>query len=194
MRKFRLEICLLACTIIIVSGCTNSTPASTKESNAPAVTSKASPTASIAPASSSKSSPDAAPVTASPDQAQADSSAANLTYTNKNLGFSLELPASWENKYSIEAIDNSVLFLHTESDLQTSAQGVLFAVIRYPGKMTKEQALIGAGSTRSLLFTTDNYTYVLITPTGVEYSEETEEEYLRMSADIAWILKTVQKY
>lgn len=180
MQKFQLKICLFACTIIVLSGCTNSTPTSTKESNSPVVTSKASPTASIAPTS--------------PDQTQANPSAASLTYTNKNLGFSLELPASWENKYSIDEIDNSVGFLHTESDLKTSAQGLLFAIIRYPGKMTNEQALIGGGGTRSLVFTTDNYSYVLITPTGVEYSDETEDDYLEMSADIAWILKTVKKY
>jgi ribulose-5-phosphate 4-epimerase/fuculose-1-phosphate aldolase len=116
-----------------------------------------------------------------------------LTYTNKDLGFSLELPASWENKYSIDELDNSVAFLHTESKLKTRAQGELFAIIRYPGKMTNEQAQNGAGM-RSLVFTTDKYSYVLATPSGVEYSDETEDDYLKMSADIASILKTVKKY
>ena len=135
------------------------------------------------------------PVTTSTGKTQVDSSAAYLTYyTNKNLGFSLELPASWENKYSIEELGNVVSFLHTESNLKTSAQGVVFVVIRYPGKMTKEQVLLGGGGMRKLLFTTDNYTYVLATPTGVEYSDDTEADYLKMSADITWILKTVKKY
>lgn len=195
MRKIQLKICLFAFTIIVFTGCTNSTTStSAKESNSPVVTSKASPTASIAPTSSSKSSPNATPVTTSPEKTQVDLSAAYLTYTNKNLGFSLELPASWENKYSIDELDNTVAFLHTESKLKSGAQGQLFVIIRYPGKMTKEQALIGGGGMRSLLFTTDTYTYVLITPTGVEYSDETEDDYLKMSADIAWILKTVKKY
>ncbi|WP_310830687.1 hypothetical protein [Paenibacillus pedocola] len=191
MQKSQLKIYLFAFTIIVFSGCTNSTPASTKESNSPVVTSKASPTVSIAP-TSLKSSPDATPVTTSPDQTQVDSSAAYLTYTNKNLGFSLELPSSWENKYSIEEIDNYVAFLHTDSNLKTRAQGELFVIIRYPGNMTNEQVLLGGGGMRSLVFTTDKYSYVLATPTGVEYSDETEDDYLKMSADIPWILKTVK--
>lgn len=124
---------------------------------------------------------------------QADSSAAYLTYTNKNLGFSLELPASWENKYSIDVLENSVAFLHTQSKLKSGAQGELFVIIRYPGKMTNAQVLLGGGGMRSLVFTTDKYTYVLATPTGVEYSDETEDDYLNMSADIPSILKTVKK-
>ncbi len=134
------------------------------------------------------------PVTTPPDQTQADSSAAYLTYSNKDLGFSLELPASWKNKYSIKEIDNYVAFLHTESKLKTRAQGELFVIIRYPGKMTNEQVLLGGGGMRSLVFTTDKYSYVLATPTGVEYSDETEDDYRKMSADIPWILKTVKKY
>lgn len=193
MRKFQLEICLFALTIIVFTGCTNSTSTSPKESNSPVVTSKASPTTLIAP-TSSKGSPDTTSVTTSPDKTQVDFSADYLTYTNKNLGFSLELPSSWENKYSIDELDNTVAFLHTESKLKSGAQGQLFVIIRYPGKMTNEQALIGGGGMRSLLFTTDTYSYVLITPTGVEYSDETEDDYLKMSADIAWILKTVKKY
>ncbi|MNI59366.1 hypothetical protein D3C73_1145250 [compost metagenome] len=121
------------------------------------------------------------------------SSKSSLTYTNKNLGFSLEIPASWEDKYSIEEIDNCVAFLHTESNENSRAQGQLFAIIRYPGIMTNEQAQNGAGM-RSLVFTTDTYSYVLAYPSGVEYTDETEEDYLKMSADIAGILKTVKKY
>ncbi|WP_150271880.1 hypothetical protein [Paenibacillus tepidiphilus] len=141
-------------------------------------TSKASPAASIAPAS---------------DSTQADSYADYFTYTNPSLGFSLELPASWNNKYSVEEFDNYAVFLHKESIGKSSAQGQLFAIIRYPGKMTNEQAQNGAGM-RSLVFTTDQYSYVLAYPSGVEYTDETEADYSQMSADIAAISETVKEY
>ncbi|WP_151736886.1 hypothetical protein [Paenibacillus tengchongensis] len=166
MRKLQLKIGLFVVSIMVLSGCTNSAPASTQESNSPAVTSKASPAASIVPTATSK-------------------------YTNKNLGFSLELPASWENKYSIDENDTAVAFLHKESIGKSSAQGELFAIIRYPGKMTTEQAQQGAG-VRSLVLSTDKYSYVLAYPSGVEYTDETKDDYIKMSEDIAAISKTVK--
>ena len=160
------------------------TPTSTKESNSPGVTSKSSPTASIAP--------DTTPVTTS-TIAQVDSSTAYLTYTNSKLGFSLELPASWQDKYLIDESGNAVAFLHKESVKKSSAEGTLFTIIRYPGKMTSEQAQNGAGM-RSLVLSTDDYSHVLAYPSGVEYTDETEDDYLKMSEDIASILKTVKEY
>jgi hypothetical protein len=168
MQKFQLKICLFVFTIIVFAGCTNSTP-------------------------TSKSSQDTTSVTTSTGKTQVDSSAAHLTYTNKSLGFSLELPASWKDKYSIDETDTSVAFLHKESVGKSSAQGELFVVIRYPGKMTNEQAQQGAG-VRSLVLSTDKYSYVLAYPSGVEYTTETQNDYIKMSADIASISKTVKKY
>lgn len=185
MPKSQLKIGLFVFTIMVFSGCTNATPTSTEEPNSPVVTSKSSPTASIAP--------DTTPVTTS-TVPQADSSTAYLTYTNVNLGFSLELPASWQDKYLIDESGNTVSFLHKESVGKSGAQGALFAVIRYPDIMTNEEAQNGGGGMRSLVFTTDKYSYVLITPTGVEYTDETEDDYLEMSEDIASIMKTVKKY
>ena len=124
--------------------------------------------------------------------ATASSTAANgIVYTNSKVGFSLTLPASWKEQYSVIPSATCVLFLHKESAEQTGREsGVLFSIIRYDGKLAAKD-VVGAGE-KYLVAQTDEYSYVLAYPSGVEYTDASMAGYHKLEADIDKIGKTVK--
>ena len=124
--------------------------------------------------------------------AATSSTAANgIVYTNSKAGFSLTLPASWKEQYSVIPSATCVSFLHKESAEQTGREsGVLFSIIRYDGKLA-EKDVVGAG-TRYLVAQTNEYSYVLAYPSGVEYTDAAKAGYQKLEADIDKIGKTVK--
>ena len=115
-------------------------------------------------------------------------SANGIVYTNSEVGFSLTLPASWAEQYSVIPSATSVAFLHKESAEQTGREiGVLFNIIRYDGKLA---TVVGAGE-RYLVAQTNKYSYVLAYPSGVEYTDSSKVGYQKLAADIDKIGKTV---
>jgi hypothetical protein len=123
--------------------------------------------------------------------ATSSTSANGIVYANSEVGFSLTLPASWKEQYSVIPSDTSVSFLHKESAEQSGREnGVLFSIIRYDGKLA-EKDVVGAGK-RYLVAQTDKYSYVLAYPSGVEYTDTSKAGYQKLTADIDKIGKTVK--
>ncbi|WP_326975107.1 copper amine oxidase N-terminal domain-containing protein [Caproicibacter sp. BJN0012] len=116
-------------------------------------------------------------------------SADEIGYTNSEVRFSLTLPASWAGQYRIISSAASVSFLHRESEEDGSKTGVLFSIIRYDGKSAAKD-VVGAGK-RYLAAQTNEYSYVLAYPSGVEYTDTSKAGYQKLAADIDKIGKTV---
>jgi len=105
---------------------------------------------------------------------------APIQYVNERLGFSIELPASWNGKYSIETsafernggIAGAVSFYHNPTIDELGYGGYLFALGRAPGEnYTEDDPPIYAGGCQ-FLAVTGGYTYFINFPSGVEYNED----------------------
>lgn len=104
-------------------------------------------------------------------------------YENSELGFRMEFPASWKDRYTVEAnpADNN----GTSVVIKTNWDGVLCYVFRY----TQEQ-FAGEGSSpveHKLLGENDKYAYVMIFPGDVMYdplNSEQVDTYTEMRNDL----------
>lgn len=118
----------------------------------------------------------------------------SIEYTSNALGFSITLPSSWQGKYRVyDCIyegANYVSFIHKGLYLDSNI-GTLFTIKRVDGKLTPDEAKIGAGQ-RRLLISTNKYSYVLAYPSDVQYTDEFEADYNKMSADIEEIGKSIK--
>jgi hypothetical protein len=114
-----------------------------------------------------------------------------LEYSNSVLGFSLKLPASWSECYSVFEGVESASFDYVQSKETTAANGTLFSIVRINGLLTPEEAKEGLGE-RCLAAQTDAYAYVLCRPSDPGYAGAYAAEYLKMCGDIEAILKTVK--
>jgi len=116
----------------------------------------------------------------------------DIEYSNDVLGFSLTLPATWEGRYIAWETPGGVSFLNAHSnELLGGSSGELFTIGRRNGVLTPEEVLEGSGL-RLLAAQTDMFTYVLSGPSGVQYTDVSEAEYLEMRKDIDTILQTVK--
>ena len=89
----------------------------------------------------------------------------------------LELPKDWMGKYGMSILEDGVQFYHLASK-DTGVGGHLFTI-----KMVTEEEMIRAGFER-ILFEGDKDMIGLFTPTDVQFSAETAEEYQAMQAQI----------
>jgi len=112
-----------------------------------------------------------------------------IEYTNRRLGFSLKLPASWAGKYGVRDGDSSVEFVHKRSEETFDASGLLFYIF-LTDEMT--EGVLGGAGERHLLAQTETVYYVFAGPSGVEFSDESEAEYVEMYGRIAEIIETVK--
>ncbi len=113
-----------------------------------------------------------------------------IDFTSSKIGFSITLPISWQGKYIVREYEDYATFIYKDSE-KVGDIGNLFSIQRFNGKLTPEEAKQGAGY-RYLLASNDKYSYVLSNPSGVEYTEKTEAEYNKLSADIEAIGKTIK--
>jgi len=123
-----------------------------------------------------------------------------ILYINRQLGFSIEFPASWWGKYSIEisaferngGTAGAASIYHNPTIDELGYAGFLFALGRAPGEdYTEDDPPIYAGGSK-LLAIEDGYTYFINFPSGVEYSEavnsESAVEYKEWESQITYIL------
>ena len=94
------------------------------------------------------------------------SSPADYEYHNAALGFSLTLPADWQGKYTVVENSNQISFKQTATYEKYGA-GTLFYIERLDGQLTQEQ--IAAPGNRDIAMYANGYTYVMGTPTDVQY-------------------------
>ncbi|MCD7946799.1 MAG: hypothetical protein LUG13_00660 [Oscillospiraceae bacterium] len=153
-------LCLLLC-------------ASCEENGSPA---SDTPLASPSPAAESAAAP-----SATPDQEE------GILYENADLGFSLTFPESWDGKYGILPLDDSIEVNHTQTREEVGeGNGLLFAIVRY--------SLTDDVDGMEVIATTEDAQYVVIYPadTGVTPTNASADEYLAMLEEAPSVVGTIR--
>lgn len=101
----------------------------------------------------------------------------SILYVNNQLGFSMEMPLNWMGQVEVEEEyglhhqngGNCITFYHKPTH-DNGEGGILFFIDCYPGEWSEDNPPVIAGHS-VVVAQTENYTYLLRTPSDVEYSE-----------------------
>ncbi len=115
-------------------------------------------------------------------------------YSNSNLGFTLELPQSWEGKYIVKENSNEdfsfVEFLHKDIVKKNEFGGRIFHIDIFSSAQQNLSALGGKA-----IGSANGKHYYFFTPTDIQDEEATpeeKEEYAKMVKETEEIFKTVK--
>ena len=109
-----------------------------------------------------------------------------ILYVNQRLGFSAELPLDWIGQVEIK----EEYGLHH----QNGGGGILFFIDCYPGEWSEDNPPVIAGHS-VVVAQTEDYTYLLRTPSDVEYSESDSalaEAYQALAAQQDFIIAHIK--
>ena len=107
-----------------------------------------------------------------------------ITYTNKDMGFTIKLPEFWKTKYEIIQFDNQVAFYHKDIFLKYGkGSGNLFRITKV--KQPSEKILEEAGAPYEYLYSGEEYAYVWSVASDVQYPtwQDRDEEDVRLATD-----------
>ena len=107
-----------------------------------------------------------------------------ITYTNKDMGFTIKLPELWKTKYEIIQFDNQVAFYHKDIFLKYGkGSGNLFRITKV--KQPSEKILEEAGAPYEHLYSGEEYAYVWSVASDVQYPtwQDRDEEDVRFATD-----------
>lgn len=99
---------------------------------------------------------------------------------NRRLSFSMEFPVGWFGQIEIEEVydtpyrgggGNCITVYHKPTYDVNSNRGALFMIDCYPGVWTEEDPPVVAGWS-TVVLQTETYTYLLRTPSDVQWDEE----------------------
>ena len=115
-----------------------------------------------------------------------------IEYTNHALGFSLKLPTNWEGKYTVEDTGPMIAFQQSATNKKYGG-GTLFYIERVSGQKTQEQ--ISTPGNRKVVMYANGYTYVLGTPTDVQYPIwiDRDEEDITIADEYEDMFKDIEK-
>ena len=109
-------------------------------------------------------------------------------YESEALGFSLNLPEEWKNKYIVEESEASIeVFSKKVYEEYNKGTGLLFTIVRTVGELITEQDMQQAPQRQQILLQGNGYTYYIRWPSDVQYpvdNEEVSSEYKSMSQQI----------
>lgn len=121
-------------------------------------------------------------------------------YENRYLGFSLEIPSSWQEKYGIDENEKSVSVYHKGTREIYKHAGGLFYVERLEGTLTQEE--IQQPGNRFMVLQSNGHTYVFGTPTDVQYpiwsdgdkelNKKLADDYVKLFDDLDKIKKSIR--
>ncbi len=116
------------------------------------------------------------------------------TYENKELGFSLDLPKSWEGKYLVEEDPDRdlVYFMHI-SNSRDYENGMLFSIDRRVGGLITEEDIENGYVPGEIIGKEAGYTFIKGLPTDIQYGPEAvvdTKEYEEMRSELPDVLKT----
>ena len=112
-----------------------------------------------------------------PNQSASAEEPSSILYVNNQLGFSMEMPLNWMGQVEVEEEyglhhqngGNCITFYHKLTH-DNGEGGILFFIDCYPGEWSEDNPPVIAGHS-VVVAQTENYTYLLRTPSDVEYSE-----------------------
>ncbi len=115
-------------------------------------------------------------------------------YENEALGFSLELPKEWKDRYVVEEWGNSVGFFSKKVYEQYNGMGLLFTIVRDVGELITEKDTQQAPQAQQILLQGNGYTYYMRLPSDVQYpmEEELSDDYIAMSKQISKVAKGIE--
>ena len=124
-----------------------------------------------------------------------------ILYVNQRLGFSAELPLDWIGQVEIKEEyglhhqngGNCITFYHKPTH-DNGEGGILFFIDCYPGEWSEDNPPVIAGHSVVVAQTEDN-TYLLRTPSDVEYSESDSalaEAYQALAAQQDFIIAHIK--
>ncbi len=121
-------------------------------------------------------------------------------YRDAALGFSVEIPASWEGKYGVEKNGETVSFYHLAiRERYQNGMGHIFAVHRLEGTLTDEEVNETGGV--AVAAHANGCTYTVSIPTDVQYpvwedgrEQELSSEYLEMSKYVETIKNSLKTF
>lgn len=114
-------------------------------------------------------------------------------YKNENLGFSLNFPKEWEDKYSIVESDNYIS-VFDKKIYDTGQGGLLFTINRAIGEMITQQDMNMEPAPTKIILQGNGYTYFYRLPTDINYplnDEELSKHYQEMSEQINFVVQGI---
>lgn len=130
----------------------------------------------------------------------------SILYENNDLGFSMQIPTSWEGKYSIVEFEDtygegvsveSVIFNHNATmDELGPETGFLFSFSKITGEQfTVDEPPVMQGECR-IIEQAGGYTYFVSFPSDVQYNEETGSEsaieYKEMKSQVDFLIDSFE--
>lgn len=116
-------------------------------------------------------------------------------YKNENLGFSLEFPESWNNRYIIKESEDSIYIYSKEVYNSAYGMGRLFTIQRQTGELITEEDIREGPVPIKILLKGNGYTYFSISVTDVQYPSNDKalsNEYLSLSEEIGSVYKSIK--
>lgn len=171
---------LVCCILGLLGGCNRLTaPAPT------ATPQTSSPTASISPTPSPTAPVKATPVIYVPT---------DLFYKNEDLGFTLDFPAEWKDRYIIYESQGSMSVYSKKVRETYKDWGLLFRIERFTGELITEEA-VNTAVYGKILLRGNGYSYVMRTAQGGAFIIEDEKisaEYKDMQDKRADVCQTIK--
>ena len=116
-----------------------------------------------------------------------------ITYTNNNLGFQITFPKDWEGRYGIEETNENIRVYSKKIRDNTDFPGEIFAIRKLIGELRTEEDIAQTPWYCKIINKGNGYTYVIETPSDVQYPEDKEKmkEYQSLSQDAENIVKSI---
>lgn len=123
-----------------------------------------------------------------------------ILYVNQRLGFSAELPLDWigqveiKEEYGLHHQRRELHYLLSQTDPRQRRGWILFFIDCYPGEWSEDNPPVIAGHS-VVVAQTEDYTYLLRTPSDVEYSESDSalaEAYQALAAQQDFIIAHIK--
>lgn len=117
----------------------------------------------------------------------------NNIYKNERLGFSLNFPKEWEDKYLIEESDNYISIFDKQI-YDTGQGGLLFTINRTIGEMITQEDMNMEPVATKIILQGNGYTYFYRLPSDVNYpvnDEELSKHYQEMSEQINFAVQGI---
>lgn len=116
-----------------------------------------------------------------------------IVYNNEMLGFSLQFPADWQDKYIIEETDTNIT-LFNKKIYEEVGGGLLFTIERMIGELVTEADMKEAPVSQQIILQGNGYTFFTVMPSDVQYpvdNKELSREYVAMAEQIASITEMI---
>lgn len=113
-----------------------------------------------------------------------------VVYTNEELGFNMDIPKSWKDKYLVENGENSIIVSHKTLG-KKDEKAFLFSITRVIGELITEEDVEWSYTPQKLLGSGQGYSFILSLAEDLQYEPEDLEnskEYEEMREDINTII------